>query len=279
MNLGRIIKLNHKNGKGALSNKHKGGKVVVKVDEPSYLIGIVSLTPRIDYSQGNNWHSSASEAFKRGAHAEKAALCHKAGISLLAVYEDEWKDENKRDLIKAMIKHRLKVSDAKKLNARDLSVEAVKPKTLKPFFEKFHLDGHKQSSEALVLKHGDTVVMAIMMRRNMQGDMEISRMASDYNYIVRGGFQKLLSKLSGKIVSYSNNRLSSGDVYQKSGFIEITETKAPSYWYTDLVKRVWRAKCMRDNSKEILSQYPTEEIQAANGVFSKQFGHNRSGLS
>ena len=42
-------------GKGALSNKHKGGKVIVKVDEPSYLIGIVSLTPRIDYSQGNNW--------------------------------------------------------------------------------------------------------------------------------------------------------------------------------------------------------------------------------
>ena len=42
-------------GKGTLSNKHKGGKVVVKVDEPSYLIGIVSLTPRIDYSQGNNW--------------------------------------------------------------------------------------------------------------------------------------------------------------------------------------------------------------------------------
>ena len=42
-------------GKGKLSDKHKGGKVVIKVDEPSYLIGIVSLTPRIDYSQGNNW--------------------------------------------------------------------------------------------------------------------------------------------------------------------------------------------------------------------------------
>ena len=25
------------------------------MDEPSYLIGIVSLTPRIDYSQSNNW--------------------------------------------------------------------------------------------------------------------------------------------------------------------------------------------------------------------------------
>ena len=42
-------------GKGAMSGKNKGGKVTVKVDEPSYIMGIISLTPRIDYSQGNRW--------------------------------------------------------------------------------------------------------------------------------------------------------------------------------------------------------------------------------
>ncbi|MEM1986716.1 MAG: hypothetical protein QXQ24_08270 [Nitrososphaeria archaeon] len=42
-------------GKGSFSDKHKGGYVVVKVDEPSYIIGIASITPRIDYSQGNDW--------------------------------------------------------------------------------------------------------------------------------------------------------------------------------------------------------------------------------
>lgn len=42
-------------GRGNLSQKHKGGYIVAKVDEPSYIIGIVSLTPRIDYSQGNDW--------------------------------------------------------------------------------------------------------------------------------------------------------------------------------------------------------------------------------
>ena len=42
-------------GRGRLTDKHKGGKVKIKVDEPSYLIGIVSITPRIDYSQGNKW--------------------------------------------------------------------------------------------------------------------------------------------------------------------------------------------------------------------------------
>ena len=38
-----------------MGGKHKGGQVTVKVKEPSYIMGIVSITPRIDYSQGNKW--------------------------------------------------------------------------------------------------------------------------------------------------------------------------------------------------------------------------------
>jgi len=42
-------------GKGVLGSKHKGGQVTIKVDELSYIMVIASLTPRIDYSQGNDW--------------------------------------------------------------------------------------------------------------------------------------------------------------------------------------------------------------------------------
>jgi hypothetical protein len=45
-------------GRGIMTNKHKGGKITIKVDEPGYIIGIVSLTPRIDYSQGNMWYNN-----------------------------------------------------------------------------------------------------------------------------------------------------------------------------------------------------------------------------
>lgn len=41
-------------GRG-VTHGHKGGRVVVKIDELSYVIGIESITPRIDYSQGNHW--------------------------------------------------------------------------------------------------------------------------------------------------------------------------------------------------------------------------------
>lgn len=45
-------------GRGRLTNKNKGGKIKIKIDEPSYIIGIASITPRVDYSQGNKWDTN-----------------------------------------------------------------------------------------------------------------------------------------------------------------------------------------------------------------------------
>lgn len=42
-------------GRGIMGREHKGGSVTVKVNEPGYIIGLVSITPIIDYSQGNDW--------------------------------------------------------------------------------------------------------------------------------------------------------------------------------------------------------------------------------
>ena len=42
-------------GRGRLTGKHKGGKIEITVNEPAYIMGIVSITPRVDYSQGNEW--------------------------------------------------------------------------------------------------------------------------------------------------------------------------------------------------------------------------------
>lgn len=41
-------------GKGVNTSK-RGGTVTIKINEPSYIIGLASITPRVDYSQGNDW--------------------------------------------------------------------------------------------------------------------------------------------------------------------------------------------------------------------------------
>jgi hypothetical protein len=45
-------------GRGKLTGKHKGGKMVVKCHDPCYIMGIASITPRVDYSQGNKWDTN-----------------------------------------------------------------------------------------------------------------------------------------------------------------------------------------------------------------------------
>lgn len=45
-------------GRGRLHPEKKGGKIHIKIEEPSYILGIVSITPRIDYNQGNKWDTN-----------------------------------------------------------------------------------------------------------------------------------------------------------------------------------------------------------------------------
>jgi len=51
-------------GRGNLLGKRKGGKITVKIDEPSFIIGIVSITPRINYTQGNAFYLTDVESLQ-----------------------------------------------------------------------------------------------------------------------------------------------------------------------------------------------------------------------
>nr|WAE43707.1 MAG: major capsid protein [Microviridae sp.] len=42
-------------GMGQLNHTHKGGRMTVRVNEPAYIMGVVHITPRPDYSQGNDF--------------------------------------------------------------------------------------------------------------------------------------------------------------------------------------------------------------------------------
>lgn len=74
-------------GRGVMTQKIKGGKISINVDEPSYIIGIVSLTPRIDYSQGNKWHNN----LKTMADFHKPAL-DEIGFQDLVTDAMHWAD-------------------------------------------------------------------------------------------------------------------------------------------------------------------------------------------
>ena len=218
-------------------------------------------------SCGLYYHSSANETHVRGSHKLKAKLCEGKGIALLLVFDDEWLNPIKNKTIKEMIKQRMFVFDGIKLHARKLILKRLdKNKQYKDFFNTYHLDGHKISSYAYGLFLAEELISCASFKNNRLGELEISRFATNYNYSVRGGFSKLISLIKGPLVSFSNNRLSTGDVYQKTGFVLIQKNKQ-SYWYTDLKTRFWRTRCKKIASDTIT----TEEQQALDGVFSQKF--------
>lgn len=224
-------------------------------------------------------NSSASPGFKRNTNRDKALACQKVGVNLFLFFGDEW--INKRELIEAMIKYRLGLV-TNKLHARKCEVKHFsRAAELKNFFERNHLDGYTNSTGAYGLLYDGKVVAAMSMRTNHKSETEIARFCTDRDVIVNGAASKLLGLLPRPIITFSNNRLSSGAVYKSNGLEEITQTTAPSYYYTDLVERVWRYKCKRLNppdkiSQEEFNKFPTETSQATNGIFSRKiFGDSR----
>ena len=49
-------------GKGMNTNKKGGNNIHVRMDEPGYIMGILSITPRISQSQGNDWDRTEIES-------------------------------------------------------------------------------------------------------------------------------------------------------------------------------------------------------------------------
>lgn len=220
---------------------------------------------------GLYWHS---EAIKKDhlLHIKKINKIQGAGINFLGIYADEWKNPFKKEIVKSMILSRMKKTK-ETIYARKTKISPVSKQDAKDFMNKNHLSGHVQFSQAIGLFDiNDKLLMCLTLRTSMSGQKEIARMASVLNTNVVGGASKLTKSIQGSLLSYSDNRIGIGNVYKSIGFKEVTVTKAPSYYYTDFHKRVWRFKCRKLKD---LSFGATEREQALNGAFKKHFGHSK----
>lgn len=72
-------------GRG-INTQKKGGKLHIKIYEPCYIIGIASITPRVDYCQGNDWDSELVTL----NDIHKPALDGIGYQDLLTVWEAGW---------------------------------------------------------------------------------------------------------------------------------------------------------------------------------------------
>ena len=84
-------------GKGVMTN-FKGGKIVYKCNEATLIIGICSITPRIDYHQGNKWWAtelnSMDDFHKPGLDG--------IGFGNIIANNVHWKDSTSKGLAKSI---------------------------------------------------------------------------------------------------------------------------------------------------------------------------------
>lgn len=225
----------------------------------------------IEYD-GLYWHSEAVKSPGPSSNKEKIKRVRDAGVSFLAIFGDEWLNPIKRNIVKSMISSRLGLTPHK-IFARKTEIREVGKELAKEFMNHNHLDGHVQFTKAFGLFYKNQLVMCLTLRTSSKHKIqEIARMATSTFCVVVGGASKLISSIKGPLMSYSNNRVGEGKVYQKLGFVEETLTHEPSYYYTDHKKRIWRAKCKKLPDLTLGSN---EREQALNGAFSKHFGHSK----
>lgn len=195
---------------------------------------------------GNFWHANLGKSLREpkpvSYHKDKTELARKAGINLMHIWEYDWNDEIKQEIVKSQIKYHLgKIDKNNRYYARKLSIKSVSYVDTNVFLTENHIQGMSTSSERYGLYNGDELLalMTFGKRRfdNKDG-WELLRFATKLNTSVAGGASKLLKVFANKhkgdtLISYANNDFAySGNksLYSKLGFDFIKSTEPGYKW-------------------------------------------------
>lgn len=247
-----------------------------QVSELEYPIGgksldIVVLDKKlaIEYN-GNYWHST--EYRLPNTHATKTKLAREKGFRLLHIHSHEWRD--KREVCERIIAAALGVVK-ERVFARKLQVRPVDRATGDAFLGRYHIQGKPRQGDYIGL-YSDKLVAVMSFSYNTSNRrqaaevdlVELNRYATSCSVV--GGFSKLLqawlrlNRSVVQVVSYSDERLYTGEVYAKAGFVK-KHTTAPDYMYLE-----------RSNVPDNLhhkSKYQKSKLQQR---FGKEFCHGKT---
>lgn len=233
-------------------------------------IYIPELNFAIEFN-GIYWHS---DKFKdKNYHFQKMSLCKKKGITLFQIWEDDW--NGKKDILKKMIKHKLKVLEEPTVYARNTHFSKISSVEAKQFLDENHIQGYSHASKNFCLKDKEGNIVSVMSTSLHERELFIDRYATSLN--VPGGFSKLLKHTIAyyddnfdKVSTFSDNMISEGKLYEDNDFY-IDKIINPDYQYVYLMKRHHKFNFRKKRFKEDENlQYQPEltekELVALNGI-------------
>lgn len=168
------------------------------------------------------------------------------GIQLVHIWDLEWLDQNKQELVKNFL--RSKLSTNKKIFARNTQIQEVSHKTATSFLNQYHRQGAAAASKRFGLYQNNELLCLLTLakpRFNKHIEWEIIRFCSLPGQTVVGGFSKLLAHFESvaaptSICTYADRAWGDGAAYAKNGF-EFKKTTKPGYFWCnstyDIVSR------------------------------------------
>lgn len=191
----------------------------------------------IEYN-GLFWHSDSDSAngISNDYHYKKYEQAKSCGVRLLTIWDKEW-EENK-DVVKSYILSVLNIFE-KKIFARNCTFKIIDNNIANEFCDRHHFQGKTIGiKHSFCLLHNDEVVSVITFgyhHRKNTNELVLSRYCVKSGYCIIGGAEKLfvnsVKELNvDSIISWSDNRISYGRVYEKLGFELDAKLKA-DYFY------------------------------------------------
>ena len=211
-----------------------------KIEAFSYDITVQSRKLLIEYNS-LLWHSRPGS---KERDLEKHSVAISNGWRLLSLFEDEWTEPKAREKTKNLLRSAVGKCTSTKVRASSVHVQIITSDLASEFLDKFHYIGSGRAR----LHYGaylDEKLIAVasfsVPTRQSKHPWELTRMAGDSEFRVHGVWSKILKKFvndesPSSIVSFSDNRLFDGGVYQTIGF-KLDGAVRPDYWWTKGKKR------------------------------------------
>ena len=172
-------------------------------------------------------------------HKAKLDKANSIGIQLITVFSNEWK--NNQEKVKAVLKAKLGKNEIK-IFARKTEVREIDKAQSKLFLDSYHLQGDAPTIARFGLFYNDDLVAVVTggHHHRIKGKFVLNRLCFRANTTVVGGSSKLNKALEvwaksngyNEIMSWSDNRWSSGGVYRALGYTLEGELP-PDYFYFD----------------------------------------------
>jgi hypothetical protein len=204
-----------------------------------YDIYVPSHRLAIEY-HGLIWHSEKYSKNKK-RDWEKFKWTEQRGDRLIQIYQDEWRD--KRLVMEAFLQYTASIPAIRIKPAYKIYDHT--PKEARAFLDARHYLGAAGGCLTVVAKHKSEIVGVWVFMKREAGTVLWHRACWDHKYKTWNPHQRALDmavpllKQMGftRILTFSDNRFHTGNLYEKLGFTFEKELK-PDYGYTDGVRRV-----------------------------------------